>query len=133
MAKAFIYTVNSSTQEVQADGIISPGSVIRRFGCNLNLSGNGIETRGDGYYDLTASVVLAPAEAGEITVTLYQDGVKIPGAIATATVAEAEDVVTLNIPTAIRLTCCGDSASAITCGLSAAASVTNYSFKGKKL
>lgn len=123
MGKSFIYCVNESAQEVQENGIVSPGSVIRRFGCNLNLVGNGVETRGDGYYQIGASITLDPAETGGVTAVLMQDGVEIPGANATT---EATTTTTLYIPAAIRLRCCGDSASAITCVLSAGANVTNY-------
>lgn len=129
MSKAFIYCVNQSAQEVQENGIVNPGTVIRRFGCNLGLSGNGVEVRGDGYYQIIASVTLDPTEAGGVTVTLLEDGVPITGAIATT--AGATDV-TLVIPAAIRLRCC-DSASAITCQASAACTVSNFTIQVEKL
>lgn len=134
MSKSFIYTVNQSVQNVAADGVVEPGSVIRRFGQNLNLSGNGIEARGDGYYSLDAVVVCAPAAAGPITATLYRDGVAIPGAFGTVTAAAANDIVTIPIMTAIRERGCNcdAGASAITCRLSAEAEVSSYIFRGDK-
>ena len=43
MSKSLIYVVNTSTQNVLVNGIITPGTIIRRFGQNLGLSGNGIQ------------------------------------------------------------------------------------------
>lgn len=132
MSASLLYAVNQSVQDVPAGGVVSPGSVIRRFGANLNLSGNGVEIRGPGYYEFSASVVCAPDAAGTVTATLLKDGSPIPGAVASATVADASSVVTLPVLAAVRLTCCGDSASAITCALSDAASVSSFAVLARK-
>lgn len=132
MSKSLIYCVNGSSQNVLADGTVNFGTIIRRYGCNLNLVGEGVEVRGGGYYSFLANIVLAPAAAGEVTATLYKDGVQIPGAIATTTVAAADDVVTLSVPAVIREKGCCDGASAVTCRLSAEAEVTNASIKGDR-
>ena len=135
MSKSFIYTVNSSVQTVAADGIVNPGTVVRRFGPNLARNGNGVEARGTGYYSMEALVVCAPAAAGPITATLLKDGVPIPGATATVTAAAANDVVTIPVLGAIRemgCGCCAGGASAITCQLSAEADVQNYVFRAEK-
>ena len=132
MASSLIYTVNNSAQSVDANGIINPGTVIRRFGCNLALAGNAIQASGRGYYDLLANVVVSPAATGDITATLLKDGVAIPGATATGSVSAIGDFVSLAVPAVIRETCCGDNTSAITCVLSAAGTVTNFTIKGTK-
>lgn len=130
MSRSFIYCANQSVQTIQENGIVSPGSVIRRFGCNCNLIGNGIELRGEGYYQIIASITLDPTATGGVTVTLLQDGTPITGAVATTA---GEDVITLCIPTAVRLNCCCNNATAITCQLSAGASVSNYTIQIEKL
>lgn len=133
MSRAFIMTVNNSTQNVQANGIISLGNVARMFGCNLRLNGDSVNAKGEGYYQFTANVVLAPAAEGAVTVTLYDNGVQIPGAFATTTVAAANDVVTLNVPTAIRVKCgCCEGEHNITCRVSVESSVTNIVLVGDK-
>ena len=132
MSASLLYTVNQSSQNVAAGGVVAPGSVIRRFGQCVNLSGNGVEIRGPGYYALSAVVVCAPVAAGNITATLSKDGVPIPGATATASVTTAGNAVSLPIVAVVRETCCGDSASAVTCSLSAAASVSNYALRAVK-
>lgn len=105
MARSLIQTVNQSPQDVAVNGIVSLGSVQRRFGCNLRLSGNGIEVEGAGYYSVDASVTVAPTAAGTVTVALYDNGVQVPGAIASSTAA-ADATVNIPIIGTIRLGCC---------------------------
>lgn len=106
MSKAAIYVVNDSTQEVVENGAINPGTIIRRFGPGMSVSGNGIQVEGIGYYNLNTSITLAPAAAGEVTVTVFKNGVAIPGAVATETAAAADDVINLSINALIRETGC---------------------------
>lgn len=105
MSKALIQTVNAGPQAVEEMGVISLGSTVRRFGCNLRQSGDAIECAGCGYYTVTATVIAAPTAAGVVTVELYQNGVAVPGAIASATVATADSPVTLPLVGSIRLAC----------------------------
>lgn len=123
MSRSLIQTANQSAQAAAAGGIIGLGSTQRRFGCNLRLSGNGIEAVGEGYYTIDANVSVTPTAAGAVTIAVFQDGVQIPGAIAftTGTAAAPEAVV---IPTTIRLGCC-DSSSTITVVLVAGAGTVN--------
>ena len=114
MSRALIQTANPSTQNIAVNSIITPGSVQRRYGCNCRLSGNAIELVGEGYYGIDAGVTVTPTAAGPVTVGLYENGVQIPGAVATAEVATAGNSVTLTLPPAtVRLMCC-DSAKNIT-------------------
>ena len=57
MSKAMIYTVNESTQTVTENGNIGLGTIVRRFGCNLNLAGSGIQVMGSGYYKFVAQLL----------------------------------------------------------------------------
>lgn len=114
MSKSLIQTTNQTVQTVVANSIIDLGSVLRRYGCNCRLSGNAIEVRGEGYYKVDASVSVAPEVAGNITLSLFSNGVQIPGAIAYGTVSDAGDFVTLPIVTTIRQGCCCDSVDNLT-------------------
>ena len=127
MSKSLIYTANTSTQVLAVDSIISPGTVVRRFGPNLNLSGNAIQIAGAGYYDIDASFTVSPTAAGDVTITAYLDNVAIQGATATATAATAGDFITLPIVAAFREPCqCCEGLSNLTFVLTGtAASVTN--------
>lgn len=130
MARALIQVANQSTQTVAENSIISLGSVQRRFGCNLRLSGNGIEAEGAGYYAVDCAITAAPTEAGAVTVALYENGAQIPGAVATGTAAAAGDAVALYICATFRQGCCCDAADNITVVLqSGAGTVENISLR----
>lgn len=100
-----IYTGNTGAQSVAAGGTISLGSIIRRFGCAATLNGDGITLTAPGYYDVNASVTVAPTAAGTVTVSLYQDGVAVAGATASTAVATAGDAVALPISALARVLC----------------------------
>ena len=132
MSRALLQTSNTSAQDVAENGVIAPGNVDRRFGCNARLNGNAIEIGGEGYYTFDGSVSIAPAEAGDVTVALFNNGVQIPGAIAYGTASAAGDYVTLPIIGTTRLTCC-EAPAQITCVLlSGTGQVVNYSMRVEK-
>lgn len=113
MSRSLIQVTNQSQQTVAEDSIISLGSVQRRFGCNLRLSGNGIEVDGQGYYTIDGTVSVSPTAAGPVTVAVYNNGVQIPGAIAYGT-GTAGAPLTLPLVGTIRQGCCCDSADNLT-------------------
>ena len=123
MGKSLIQTVNQSPQTVAVNGVISPGTTIRRYGCNLRLSGNGIEVNGEGYYEIDGAVTVAPTAAGPVTVAILNDGAQIPGLIAEGT-GTAGDNLTLPFVGTLRKGCC-DGASTLTCVLLAGAGEVN--------
>lgn len=135
MSRSIIQTVNQSLQAVTAGSTIALGSVLRRFGCNCRLNGNSvIELSGQGYYEVTAIVTLAPTASGNVSISLYQDGTPISGAVATGSVTTAGNSITLPLVTTVRNTCCCDSISAITCVLTSGTStVSNISMRVEKL
>lgn len=113
--KSAIYTANTSPVTLtltaqQPSATLALGTTIRRFGRNIHLSGTGILLEGEGYYDVDASVTITPAAAGDYTVTLFKDGVAVPGATQTVTAAAAS-AITFNIPALVRNQCCDNSAS----------------------
>ena len=133
MSKSLIQVANQSSQTVADNSIISLGSVQRRFGCNLRLSGNAIEADGAGYYTITGAVSVAPTAAGPVTVAIYDNGVQIPGVIAFGTVAAAGDSITLPLVGTIRQGCCCDSADNLTLMLiEGAGIVSNVSLRVEK-
>lgn len=133
MGRSLIQTANQSSQAVAANSIISLGSTQRRFGCNLRLSGNGIEVNGEGYYTADCCVSVAPTAAGPVTVALYNNGVQIPGAIAYGAVSTAGNSITLPINATVRQGCNCDSADNLTCVLiEGAGTVRNVSLRVEK-
>jgi hypothetical protein len=113
--KSAIYTANTTPTTItlttaQPTAVLPLGTVVRRFGKNIQLSGNGILLNGEGYYEDNTSVTLTPVTAGDYTVALFRDGVAIPGARQTVT-ATAGASITFNIPAIVRLQCCDSSAT----------------------
>lgn len=134
MGKSLIQTTNQSSQTVAVNSVISPGSVLRRFGCNCRLNGNAIEIEGEGYYEIEGTVSLAPTAAGAVTVALFKDGIQIPSAIAYGSVSTAGNSITLPLTTTVRQGCNCECASSITCVLlEGASTVRNVSLRVVKL
>ena len=133
MGKSLIQTANPSTQAVAVNNIISLGSVQRRYGCNLRLSGNAIEMGGEGYFAVDVVATLAPNAIGSATIALYVDGAPVPGATATGSVAAIGDSVTLPIATTLRRMCCEDVDNITVVLTAGASSVTNISVRIEKL
>lgn len=135
MSKSAIYTANTSTQDVAIDGIISPGTIVRRFGPNITLSGNALQIAGAGYYEIEASITLEPSTTDAVTVTMYKDGVPVQGATASSTVATANDPTNLSITSLVREFCnCCEGLSNLTFVLTdTPASVTNIAIVVEKL
>lgn len=110
MAKSAIYTVNTTAPTLAVGDIIPLGNTVRRFGQCIRQDGNAISVCGKGYYLVTASITATPTAAGTITVNAQKDGVAIPGATASETVAAANTSVNLSIAAIVRNICdCGGS------------------------
>ena len=135
MSKSALYVANTSNQTVQVDGIITPGTIVRRFGPNLGLAGNAIQISGAGYYEINASLTAEATAAGEIIVTVYKDGVPLQGATATETAAAVGDFVNLSISAIVREFCsCCDGLSNLTFVLTGNdATITNVAIAVEKL
>ena len=58
--KSALYTAMQTPTEVPVDGMLPLGSIIRRYGCDANLNGNAVNITNAGYYDVDASVTVAP-------------------------------------------------------------------------
>lgn len=131
MSKSLIYAANNLSQTVAAGDNINFGSIVRRYGCNLNLSGGNVAVSGAGYYDVSVNISATPITAGLMTLKLYKNGVAIPGAEASFTVG-ADTIYPMSFSAVIRQTCAVD--TAITAELSGVgADVTNAAIEVIKL
>lgn len=89
-------TRNTSSQTVLANGVISLGSVYRRY-CRKNacgipafsFDGMTVTLNQSGIYHVTATLVGAGTVAGDVSVQMRENGVAIPGAISTETITTA--------------------------------------------
>ena len=122
MSRSRIYTVATNVA-IAANQSGPFGAIIRRYGCNCQLDGAGINLIGAGYYDLEASLSFTPTEAGPVTIQFYQDGIAIPGALATAQGTAAEP---LALPVVATIRNCGcDCNSTLTYTIDAAGTIVN--------
>lgn len=124
--KSLISVVNAGSQTVDADGVLSLGAIQRRRSCAMNLNGSGVTICQPGYYKVDVSAVASPTAAGPITLTLLENGVPVPGGIATQTPVASGDPVTLNINTPIIRVFCNGSKT-LTLSVSAAATISTLS------
>lgn len=114
MSIGYLYSANTASQTLAVGSTINMGNTIRRFGCVRGTSTpyantNGTTTslsscgRCPAYFDFNANFVVTPTAAGTVTITAFQDGVAIPGATASATVAADATAVTLPLSFGVRL------------------------------
>lgn len=104
--KSAIYVANTTAVTLGEGATLPLGAIIRRYGCALDLNGNGINLMEKGYYAIDASVTYTATAAGDVTVTLLADGVAVPGATATVTAA-AGGTVNLDITAMVKRCCDG--------------------------
>ena len=95
MSRAIIFTVNDTPQSVQDGSALMPGSIRRRYGAGLDLSGNGFLVGGVGYYKITVCTTLTPTAEGTATISVSQNGTDIPGVTASETVSGANETISL--------------------------------------
>lgn len=128
--KSAIYAVNTAAQTVAVGEVINFGTISRRFGSNLSISGGNVTLSGQGYYNIDVNVGFTGV-AGDTTITLYKDGVAIPGAEVTIT-TEAAGEYAVTIPAIVRQFCCVESViTAVVTG--AAAAVNNAAIRVEKI
>ena len=130
--KSALYAAMQTPTAVAVDGVIPLGSLIRRYGCDVALNGNTVNITGAGYYDVDASVTVAPAAVGTVTITLFKDGVAVPGATASASGAAGAPVV-LAFPALVRQACCASGAALTLVLTGAAATVNNVAMRVQRI
>lgn len=141
--KAAINTFNSGTQAVALGGTIALGASSQQFGkksCDRNcgdyilrLNGNGITAAERGFYKANVSVTAAPTAAGIVTVTMFNNGVAVPGATASGSVSTANNPTNLSFTADIYVPCSGPAANLTLVLTGTASNVTNVAVTVEKL
>lgn len=135
MAKAFAFITNTTTQTLTSGANVTPGAAQHGFGgcgCGytIQVSGNNINLRSGGYYQVGVGATVSNSDAGNVTLSLYQDGQQI--ASGTETIAAANDPASISFPAGVKVNC----SSALTLVVSATAGnpiVTNVYTTVEKL
>ena len=132
--KQNIFTVNQQSTAMPVNTNINLGGVARNYGNCITLNNDVINLKETGYYDLDVSATFTSPVAGNVTITLFQDGSAVPGATATTTITTATtQVASLCFPAIVRVRC-GNTPSQLTLVLSGAtATFSNVAVKVSKL
>lgn len=134
MSKSLIYTVNGSGASVPVGNTVPVGSIIRRYGRCIGATGSAINVEEPGYYDVDISATITAAAAGDVIMTLTQDGVPVAGATATASIATANtQFENLAIASMVRVKCCGNANLAVVVGGTTAPTIRNMSVRVVKV
>lgn len=106
MSKSLIYVVNNAETVGTANTAVALGNIVRRKGCAFRMNGTSISLVESGYYDIDVSATFTGSAAGDITLTVYQDGAPVSGATVTETVTTATtENISATIPGIVRVYC----------------------------
>lgn len=108
MAKAFAFIANNTSQTIIGGGVVNPGTAVHGFGCTccgrtIQLSGTNINLRETGYYSVDVSATVSASDAGNVTLSLYQDGALV--AQGSETIAAANDPASISFPAGVKVNC----------------------------
>lgn len=108
MSKAFAFIANNTSQTITGGGAINPGTAQHGFGCAcgtraIQVNGNNINISCGGYYDIVVGATVSDSEAGNVTLSLYQDGNLI--AQGSEAIAAADDPASISFPAGIKVNC----------------------------
>lgn len=86
--KSLINVATTTSSAVVANGTLPLTTIVRRRGCDVNLSGNSIALTdcGSNYYLVTVTATFTAPVAGVVTLTLQQNGTPVTGATGSSTV-----------------------------------------------
>lgn len=108
MAKAYAYIANNTPQTLTGGGAILPGTAQHGFGCAcgqkiISVAGNNINLKAGGYYNIDIGATVTNSEAGDVTLSLYQDGSLI--ASGTESIAAAADPASISFSSGVLVNC----------------------------
>lgn len=114
MAKSLGYYTFTGVQEVAAGSVLPLTNTVRQYGKCIRLNNNTIALRtacgcngmesASGYYTVSVNATLTASAEGQVTVSLYQDGNLVPGAVQTSSAA-ADGIVNFGFTAPVRVFC----------------------------
>jgi hypothetical protein len=129
---------NNTAQDVAINGLLTFTTDRILTGCTATRNGQTFQLNKPGYYYVTFNADGAATTAvGDIVVVLQNNGVAVPGAIATFTTTVADDATNLAFSTIIRVppSCCAvdNTANLTLVNTGVAATYTNVNINITKL
>lgn len=133
-----ISSYNNTSQEVAINGLLTFTTDRILTGCTATRNGQTFQLNKPGYYYVTFNADGAATTAvGDIVVVLQNNGVAVPGAMATFTTTVADDATNLAFSTIIRVppSCCAvdNTANLTLVNTGVAATYTNVNINITKL
>ena len=133
-----ISSYNNASQDVAINGLLTFTTDRILTGCTATRNGQTFQLNKPGYYYVTFNADGAATTAvGDIVVVLQNNGVAVPGAIATFTTTVADDATNLAFSTIIRVppSCCAvdNTANLTLVNTGVAATYTNVNINITKL
>lgn len=133
-----ISSYNNTAQDVAINGLLTFTTDRILTGCTATRNGQTFQLNKPGYYYVTFNADGAATTAvGDIVVVLQNNGVAVPGAIATFTTTVADDATNLAFSTIIRVppSCCAvdNTANLTLVNTGVAATYTNVNINITKL
>lgn len=108
MSKAYAFVSNNSVQALTSGANVSPGTAQHGFGgcacgCIIQVSGNNINLRAPGYYNINIGATVTDSVAGNVTLALYQDGVMV--AQGSENIADVTNPASIAFPAGVKVNC----------------------------
>ena len=108
MSKALAFISNNTSQTITGCGVINPGTAQHGFGCTccnrtIQLNGTNIDLRESGYYQVDVGATVSASDAGNVTLSLYQDGALV--AQGSETISAANDPASISLPSSVKVNC----------------------------
>lgn len=133
-----ISSYNITSQDVAVNGLLTFTTDRILTGCTITRNGPTFQLNKPGYYYVTFNADGAATTApGDVVIVLQNNGVAIPGAMATVTVAAADDATNLAFATIVKVppSCCAiDNTAMLTLvNTGVAATFTNVNINITKL
>lgn len=112
MSKAFAFISNTTVQNLTSGANVAPGTAQHGFGntgcgCScgytIQVSGNNINLRAPGYYNVNVGAAVTDSAAGNVTLSLYQDGALVAQGI--EAIATAANPANIAFPAGVKVNC----------------------------
>lgn len=125
-----IYSANTSAQTLAANTPynVNFGSVVRRCGDALTMSGGNVVISECGFYSVDVNIGCT-VTSGTVTVQIFKDGTLVPGATATIMSGATTTDIQTTIPFMVRNKCCCDSTLSCVVTSTADGTITNATIR----
>ena len=111
MNNSLIYLVTPTVSSIAEDGILPLTTIVRRRGSSIQQSNDSIVLGTPGYYHVSVSVTFTAPGAGDVKISLLQNGSPVQGATASTTITTATtEVRNVSFDAVVRVPCCGSPA-----------------------